>query len=212
MGTNESLDFINEVENNQINTVIEPLADDDIAMDMEDHVHLIGGGMELGDEVTPEAYVMDVDSDDTFDFYIAEENYDGIVDLDNAVDAFDDIDVDADGFDIDSYVMDIDSEEAFDFDVANENADGVIDSDDFVDVSEMYSLNDLPENIRGNIIGLDKITEEPDMGGEDPGDEPIGEEWHSEDGGNNIDLESHEDLYPDSSDVDIMNDSFDDFT
>ncbi len=199
MDTNEHLNFVKEVEKDEINSIIEPIADDDVDIDNIDIVHVIGGEALRDDALnglTPDAYVMDVDSNDTFDFIIAEENYDGIVDIDNAVDAFEEID--ADHSEIEPFVMDIDSDETFDFDIASENADGVIDGDGIYDnVSDMYSLGNLPENIRDNIIGLDSITEDSAATVEDPlGDDTV--------------IESHEDLYSDSSDLDIMTDDIDD--
>ena len=147
---------------------------DEDGLSLADEVHVIGG-QALGDDaidgMLPGDYVMDVDSDSTFDFYIAEESHDGIVDLDNAIDAYDDMDLNGEAIDAEPFVADVDIDEAFDFDIAGATPDGVVSSDEFYDMNDHYSLNDLPEDIKGNIIGYEPENEpenEPEYELEEP--------------------------------------------
>lgn len=209
MNTNERPDFYNEVENDEIPAVISPTADEDMTFDMDDSVHLIGGeafGGDAIDDFTPEAFVMDVDSDETFDFVIADENSQGIIDVE-AIDVLDDIDADA-------LVMDVDSDGTFDFAIVDENNDGFIDADEVLD-----TLDGIPDELRGNIIGLDKIDPEGDYESAALVDEEqYVDDWHSDDGVDGVDdpstFDTTEGLYLDNGDVDdvgMMPDDFGDF-
>ncbi|MBO4723467.1 MAG: hypothetical protein J5629_11155 [Muribaculaceae bacterium] len=157
MNTNDKQDFINEVENDEINAVIEPEIDDEESIDIDDNVHLIGGEA-FGDDAdyAPETFVMDVDSDGVFDFAIADVNDDG-----------------------------------------------------FIDAHEvLVTLDDFPDDIRGNIIGLKEITPEDTI--EDAAIEPDVDHPHDE-GDDVSSLENPDDMCDDNViDDSIMPDGLDD--
>lgn len=182
MNINDKQDFYNEVETDDINAIIEPVADDDMSSGMDVDVHVIGGEVAGEDAMTgiaPDAYVMDVDSEGVFDFGIANEGSDGLID-DVEI-----LDIDPlDGFaSDDAIVVDVDSDGDFDFAVAEVNDDGIIDADEVLD-----SLDEDSSEAHEEIIDLKDITEDTA-----PVDEPaLDEEQASEefylDDDNNLDV------------------------
>ena len=190
MNINDKQDFYNE----DMDLVIEPVADDDMTVGMDDGVHLIGieafGDDAMGDFAT-DAFVMDVDSDGVFDFDVADYGDDGLVDDVEVLemDPLDDSDSD------DAIVMDVDSDGDFDFAVADVNNDGFIDADDVLDTlddasSEGYIGYDTAVVVDDDHVG--EIIEEPLVEDEEqPVEEPI---------------DAPEDLYPDDNDIDYMTD------
>ena len=199
MNTNDKQDFYNEVENEDTELVIEPVADDDIAIGMEDSVHLIGGEA-FGDDAMgafdTDAFVMDIDSDGVFGFDVADFGNDGLVDdvevLD--IDSLDNLDND------DAFVMDVDSEGDFDFAVADVNNDGFIDADDV-----LVTLDDVSS---GGFIGYDAVTvPEEDITDWDHPEEPIvDEDLEVEESEGSEIIENTEDLYLEDNDLDYLTD------
>ena len=202
MNTNEKQDFYNEVETDEINAVIEPIADDDMNIGMEDGVHLIGAevfGDDVMDDIAPDAFVMDVDSDGMFDFDIADYGNDGLIDdveiLD--IDSLDNIGDD------DAVVMDVDSDGDFDFAIADVNNDGFIDTGDILD-----TLDDASSS---GYIGFEEATaleDDPTLAAIEA--EPESEEfdWNIEENNGPEIIETTEDLYPDDSEIEFMDEGF----
>ncbi len=188
MNINDKQDFYNEVETDDINAIIEPVADDDMPSGMDVDVHVIGGEVAGEDAMTgiaPDAYVMDVDSEGVFDFGIANEGSDGLID-DVEI-----LDLDPlDGFaSDDAIVVDVDSDGDFDYAVAEVNDDGIIDADEVLD-----SLDESSSESQEEIIDLEEITEDAA-----PVDEPALEEEQA--------LDSSEEFYlDDDNNLDVMTD------
>ncbi len=188
MNINDKQDFYNEVETDDINAIIEPVADDDMPSGMDVDVHIIGGevaGDDAMTDIAPDAYVMDVDSEGVFDFGIANEGSDGLID-DVEI-----LDLDPlDGFaSDDAIVVDVDSDGDFDYAVAEVNDDGIIDADEVLD-----SLDESSSESQEEIIDLEEITEDAA-----PVDEPALEEEQA--------LDSSEEFYlDDDNNLDVMTD------
>lgn len=188
MNINDKQDFYNEVETDDINAIIEPVADDDMPSGMDVDVHVIGGEVSGDDAMTdiaPDAYVMDVDSEGVFDFGIANEGSNGLID-DVEI-----LDIDPlDGFaSDDAIVVDVDSDGDFDFAVAEVNDDGIIDADEVLD-----SLDEDSSEAHEEIIDLEEITEDTA-----PVDEPALDEEQA--------LDSSEEFYlDDDNNLDVMTD------
>ena len=188
MNINDKQDFYNEVETDDINAIIEPVADDDMSSGMDVDVHVIGGEVAGDDAMTgiaPDAYVMDVDSEGVFDFGIVSEGSDGLID-DVEI-----LDIDPlDGFaSDDAIVVDVDSDGDFNFAVAEVNDDGIVDADEVLD-----SLDESSSEAHEEIIDLEEITEDTA-----PVDEPALEEEQA--------LDSSEEFYlDDDNNLDVMTD------
>lgn len=188
MNINDKQDFYNEVETDDINAIIEPVADDDMPSGMDVDVHVIGGevaGDDAMTDIAPDAYVMDVDSEGVFDFGIANEGSNGLID-DVEI-----LDLDPlDGFaSDDAIVVDVDSDGDFDYAVAEVNDDGIIDADEVLD-----SLDEDSSESHEEIIDLEEITEDTA-----PVDEPALEEEQA--------LDSSEEFYlDDDNNLDVMTD------
>lgn len=199
MNTNDNQDFYNEVEKEDIDIVIEPVADDDIPVGMGDSVHLIGGeafGDDAIGDFAADAFVMDVDSDGVFDFDVADNGNDGLID---DVEVLDMDSLDDTGYD-DAVVMDVDIDGDFDFAVADVNNDGFINTDDV--------LVTLDEASGGGYIGHDASTvPDEDLSDlEHPEDPVVDEDWEVEESDGSEIIETTEDLYPDDNDIDYMTD------
>ncbi len=197
MNTNERPDFYNEVDNDEINAIIDPVTNDDMTDSTE--VHLIGGEA-LGDDAAdfaPDALVMDIDSDSVFDFNVADIDNDGLVNdveiLEPDIDTLDDLDYG------DAIVMDVESDGDFDFAIADVNNDGFIDSSDVIDTLDNTSS--------GGYIGYETsvVVEEdptPDVLPEEP---IIDEELPIDEGEHPEVVEETDHLYDhDDNGIDIM--------
>lgn len=186
MNINDKQDFYNE----EMNFVIEPVADDGITVGMDDGVHLIGGEA-FGNDAMGD-FVMNVDSNGVFDFDVADYGDDALVD---DVEILDMNPLDDTGYD-DAIVMDVDSNGDFDFAVADVNNDGFIDADDVLDTlddaaSEGYIGYDTAVVVEEESAG--EIIEESLIEDEEP---PVEEEA----------IDATEDLYPDDNDIDYITD------